>query len=208
MLPLKWRQTFWCVLVRQICVCRVTICWWSQFMSETSLLLLSGIVWASRMDDVRWAFLRHHGLMKSGVCFWGIIVVCDPSDVCFWGGSFLMKSDVCVWNFIGSPLIKSDVCFWNFIIGSLLIKSDVCVWNFIIGTGITACLSQLFGTWVHWWRRVLVLWRCRKNRKNLDWIFLLDVSLLLRLAYGRISIVEYVRWCRLGSDLLAVWLLR
>ena len=165
MLPLKWRQTFWCVLVRQICVCQVTICWWSQFMSETSLLLLSGIVWASRMDDVRWAFLMHHGLMKSDVCFWGIIVVCDPSDVCFWGGSFLMKSDVCVWNFIGSPLIKSDVCFWNFIIGSLLIKSDVCVWNFIIGTGITACLSQLFGTWVHWWRRVLVLWRCRKNRK-------------------------------------------
>ncbi len=37
--------------------------------SETSLLLLSGIVWASRMDDVRWAFLVHHGLMKSDVCF-------------------------------------------------------------------------------------------------------------------------------------------
>ena len=29
--------------------------------------------------------------------------------------------------------------------------------------------------------------------ENLDWIFLLDVSLLLRLACGRISIVEYVR---------------
>ncbi len=29
--------------------------------------------------------------------------------------------------------------------------------------------------------------------ENLDWIFLLDVSLLLRLAFGRISIVEYVR---------------
>ncbi len=135
MLPLEWRQTFWCVLVRQICVCRVTICWWSQVVSETSLLLLSGTVWASRVDDVRWAFLRHH---------------------------MLMKADVCFWYFIGSPLIKSDVCFWNFIIGSPLIKSDVCFWNFIIGT---ACLSQLFGTWVHWWRRVLVLWRCRKNQK-------------------------------------------
>ncbi len=30
--------------------------------------------------------------------------------------------------------------------------------------------------------------------ENLDWIFLLDVSLLLRLACGRISVVEYVRW--------------
>jgi hypothetical protein len=29
--------------------------------------------------------------------------------------------------------------------------------------------------------------------ENLDWIFLLDVSLPLRLACGRISIVEYVR---------------
>ncbi len=29
--------------------------------------------------------------------------------------------------------------------------------------------------------------------ENLDWIFLLDVSLLLRLACGRVSIVEYVR---------------
>jgi len=29
--------------------------------------------------------------------------------------------------------------------------------------------------------------------ENLDWIFLLDVSPLLRLACGRISIVEYVR---------------
>ena len=32
--------------------------------------------------------------------------------------------------------------------------------------------------------------------ENLDWIFLLDVSLLLRLACGRISIVEYVRCCQ------------
>ena len=28
-----------------------------------------------------------------------------------------------------------------------------------------SCVSQLFGTWVHWWRRVLVLWHCRKNQK-------------------------------------------
>ena len=192
MLPLKWRQTFWCVLVRQICVCRVTICWWSQFMSETSLLLLSGIVWASRVDDVRWAFLRHH---------------------------VLMKSDVCVWNFIGSPLIKSDVCFWNFIIvgcdpsnvcfwgGSLLMKSDVCFWNFIIGTGITACLSQLFGTWVHWWRRVLVLWRCRKNRKpRLDFSSRCLTSSEAGLWTHQYCWVRQVNW--LVWDLLAFGLLR
>jgi hypothetical protein len=38
-------------------------------VSDTSSMLLSGIVWASRVDDVRWAFLKHHVLMKSDVCF-------------------------------------------------------------------------------------------------------------------------------------------
>ncbi len=41
----------------------------SQVVSETSSLLLSGIVWVSRVDDVRWVFLKHHMLMKSDVCF-------------------------------------------------------------------------------------------------------------------------------------------
>ncbi len=42
---------------------------------------------------------------------------------------------------------------------------------------ITACLSQLFGSWVHWWRRVPCCDNVVKT-ENLDWIFLLDVSLL------------------------------
>jgi hypothetical protein len=38
------------------------------------------------------------------------------------------------------------------------------------------------------------LWRCRKNRKpRLDFSFRCLTS--LRLAFGRISIVEYVRCC-------------
>ena len=152
----------------------------SQVVSETSSLLLSGIVWVSRMDDFRWVFLKHH---------------------------LVMKSDVCVWNFLGSPLIKSDVCFWNFIIGSPLINSDVCFWNFIIGTGITACLSQLFGTWVHWWRRVLVLWRCRKNRKpRLDFSSRCLTSSEAGLWTHQYCWVRQVIW--LVCDLLAFWLLR
>ncbi len=56
------------------------------------------------------------------------------------------------------------LCFWG---GPHLVldPSAVCCLRWVtIGTDITACLSQLFGTWVHWWRRV-PLWRCRKNRK-------------------------------------------
>jgi hypothetical protein len=75
---------------------------------------------------------------------------------------------------------------------------------FAIGTWYHS-LSQLFGSWVHWWRRVpfwvdaaaLVseatpfLWRCRKNRKpRLD--FSSRCLTCLRLARGRISTVEYV----------------
>ncbi len=40
-----------------------------SIVSGTLSLLLSGIVWVSRVDDVRWAFLKHHMLMKSDVCF-------------------------------------------------------------------------------------------------------------------------------------------
>ncbi len=124
---------FWCVLVRQICVCRVTICWWSQFVLELHYCccqVLSGPAW--------W--------MMSDGRFWGII--------CWWSQMFVSEASSLV--VVHQSLSELD---------HLLIKLDVCFWNFIIGTGITACLSQLFGTWVHWWRRVLVLWRCRKNRK-------------------------------------------
>jgi hypothetical protein len=53
-------------------------------------------------------------------------------------------------------------------------------WCTAIGADITVCLSQLFGSWVHWWRRVLCCDDVVKT-ENLDWIFLLDVSFLLRL---------------------------
>jgi hypothetical protein len=37
-------------------------------------------------------------------------------------------------------------------------------------TTITACVVTI--VWVHWWRRVLALWRCCKNRKpRLDFSF-------------------------------------
>jgi hypothetical protein len=115
-------------------------------------------------DKVRRLFLKLHH------------VGCDPSNICFWGGSLLMKS-------------------------------DVCFWNFIIGTGITACLSQLFGTWVHWWRRVLVLWRCRKNRKpRLDFSSRCLTSSEAGLWTHQYCWVRQVNW--LVWDLLAFWLLR
>ncbi len=58
-----------------------------------------------------------------------------------------------------------------------LVVSDCLFWITAVGTDITACLSQLFGSWVHWWRRVLCCDDVVKT-ENLDWIFLLDVSLL------------------------------
>jgi hypothetical protein len=79
-----------------------------------------------------------------------------------------------------------------------------CFWRTAIGTDITVCLSQLFGSWAHWWRRVLCCDNCRKNQKpRLDFSSRCLTS--LRLACGRISIVEYVGYL---SDLLTFWLLR
>ncbi len=78
---------------------------------------------------------------------------------------------------------------------------------FTIGTDITACLSQLFGTWVHWWRRVLVLWRCRKNRKpRLDFSSRCLTSSEAGLWTHQYCWVRQVIW--LVWDLLAFWLLR
>ncbi len=110
-----------------------------------------------------------HLLVKSG-CFWNFSVVAvryclgQLGGWCQMGVSEASYVDEVRWLFL-------RLHRWFVIHQSLseldhwLIKSDVCFWNFIIGTDITACLSQLFGTWVHWWRRVLVLWWCRKNRK-------------------------------------------
>ncbi len=92
------------------------------------------------------------------------------------------------------------LCFW----GRSLRWTAFCFWRSAIGTDITVCLSQLFGSWVHWWRRV-PFWEDASaveihqafvaevglgteaapfgcddvvKTENLDWIFLLDVSLL------------------------------
>ena len=169
-----------------MCACSSDMC-----LSGDYLLVKSVYVWNFIVVAVRYCLGQQGGWCQMGVSEHHV----------------LMKSGVCVWNFIGSPLIKSDICFWNFIIGSPLIKSDVCFWNFIIGTGITACLSQLFGTWVHWWRRVLVLWRCRKNRKpRLDFSSRCLTSSEAGLWTHQYCWVRQVIW--LVWDLLAFWLLR
>ncbi len=73
MLPLKWRQTFWRVLVRQICVCQVTI------VGEGRLCLNFIVV------AVRYCLGQQDGWCQMGVSETSF--VCDPSNVCFWGGS-------------------------------------------------------------------------------------------------------------------------
>ncbi len=55
----------------------------SVFLSGTHQKLFSEVSPWLVVDDVRWAFLIHHLLMKSDVCFRGFIVGCGPSDVCF-----------------------------------------------------------------------------------------------------------------------------
>ena len=101
--------------------------------------------------------------------------------------------------------MKSDVSFCNFIIVGCD-SSNVCLrWTTVDEI---RCLILNFHHW-HWYHSVFVtiVWYLGSlmaqgscffcdgvvKTENLDWIFLLDVSLLLRLACGRISIVEYVR---------------
>ncbi len=105
-------------------------------------------------------------------------LVLDPSDACFWGGSSLAfdPSDVCFWggSMIGGVRLLIDA------VGRLLLRqylvSDVPPLALVS----QLCLSQLFGSWVHWWHRVLCCDDVVKT-ENLDWIFFLDVSFLLRL---------------------------
>ena len=107
MLPLKWRQTFWCVLVRQICVCV-----WNFIVVAVRYCLgqqggwcQMGVSEASCVDEVRWLCLKLHWFTFDKVrrLFLKLHHVgCDPSNICFWGGSLLMKSDVCFW---GWPLV-------------------------------------------------------------------------------------------------------
>ncbi len=166
-----------------MCACSSDMC-----LSGDNLLVKSVYVWNFIIFAVRYCLGQQGGWCQMGVSE----ASCVDEVRC-----------LCL-NFIGSPLIKSDVCFWG---GSLLMKSDVCFWTFIIGTGITACLSQLFGTWVHWRRRVLVLWRCRKNRKpRLDFSSRCLTSSEAGLWTRQYCWVRQVNW--LVWDLLAFWLLR
>ncbi len=153
-----------------------------------------------------------HLLVKSD-CFWDFIPVVavryclgQQGGWCQMGVSEASYVDEvrCLFLRLHRWLWSVRVCFWG---GPLLMKSDVCFWNCIIGTGITACLSQLFGTWVHWWRRVLVLWRCRKNRKpRLDFSSRCLTSSEAGLWTHQYCWVRQVIW--LVCDLLAFWLLR
>ncbi len=125
-------------------------CFWSSLVWQCQLFRDSLSV-----DGVRCLFLKRHLLLMSAICCWSIIVGLDPSDVCFWGGSFLAfdPSDVCFWG--GSPLalISQRVCH------------NCLVPGFTDGAGFLCCDDVV-------------------KTENLDWIFLLDVSLLLRLTCG------------------------
>ena len=79
MLPLKWRQTFWCVLVCQICVLSgdnllvKSVCFWNFIVVAVRYCLgqqdgwcQMGVSEASWVDEVRCLFLRHHR------CLWSI----------------------------------------------------------------------------------------------------------------------------------------
>ncbi len=168
-----------------MCACSADMCFSSNTMSMKSdvrfwnFILVDwncqvSCIWGSSKVAVRYCLCQQGGwcqmgvseaslLMKSDVCFWGFIVGCGPSDVCFWGG----------------PLVAfdpSDVIWGRSPLA--LISQRVChnclVPGFSDGAGFLFCDDVV-------------------KTENLDWIFLLDVSLLLRLACGRISTVEYVR---------------
>ncbi len=142
-------------------------------VSEAVPRLLSGIVWFSRVWHCQTFVVcqRQWWMMSDGrfwniMCWWsrvwGFIIGCDPSDVCFWGGSFLAfdPSEI-IWGRSPLALISQRVCH------------NCLVPGFTDGAGFLFCDDVV-------------------KTENLDWIFLLVVSLLLRLAYGRISTVEYV----------------
>ena len=167
-------------------------CW--VFWDEACQLV--SLQWLEPFDACQWLVVSDRCLIASSFC---------------WDQSSVSEVD------LFAVEIYQTFRFWG---GSLLLKS-VLFWRSAIGTDITVCLSQLSGSWVHWWRRVpfwggcvscwdpsdfgfwggsrywsitFCLWRCRKNRKpRLDFSSRCLTS--LRLACGRISIVEYVRCC-------------
>ncbi len=156
------------------------------FVSEVACWMLSTVCcWSSIGWTVRGTIF---GCCQLFCCWISVLVFSSDSLIvgfsirfCFWGETCQMVS---------LQWLEPSECFWR---GSMVGGADVCFWITAVGTDITACLSQLFGSWVHWWRRVPFWgWCCQLfvtgatsfvcddvvKTENLDWIFLLDVSLL------------------------------
>jgi hypothetical protein len=163
------------------CVFEVTPCWWIQMFVSESSSLLSGIVrlwfWgsslvsvryflgqrgmtlsdfcslsASVVDDVRWAFLIHHMLMKADVGFWGFIVGCDPSDL-IWVSSLLalISERVC-----HNCLVPGFTDGAGFLFCDDVVKTENLDWIFLLDVSHFEA-----GLWTHqycWIRRVM--WIC------------------------------------------------
>ncbi len=146
-------------------------------------LFLMQALWLMRGCIVRcvrlsWAheFPETYVLMPSGTADVVLFLLPSHSAKVTLTGFVPLKWRQVLWD--AFVLMMSDVCFWGNI---FLTLSDICFWGNVVGTDITACWSQLFGTWVHSWRRVLALWRCHQNQKpRLDFSF--RCLILLRLA--------------------------
>ncbi len=168
-----------------MCACLADMCFSSNTMSMKSDVRFWNFIlvdwncqvlcfWGSSKVAVRYCLGQQGGWCQMGVSeascvdeVRGLFLKLHrwfvPSDVCFWGGPFVA--------FDSSGIVwgKSPLA---------LISQRVChnclVPGFTDGAGCLFCDDVV-------------------KTENLDWIFLLDVSLLLRLACGRLNIVEYVR---------------
>ncbi len=154
------------------------------------------------MDSFRYFVVRlwwgNILVSKWSECIWSIFVgleigqtlIADVDLIWYWTLQVFVFWSVflCCFDAVSRLLLKQHLLTLSDIVllvvrqRQWLVVSDVCFWSTAVGTDITACLSQLFGSWVHWWRRVLCCDDVVKT-ENLDWIFLLDVSFLLRLTF-------------------------
>ncbi len=183
------------VEVHQIFVSGVDLSSMLSVWDETCQVV--SLQWLEPFDEGQWLVVSDRCLIAYSFCW-------DPSDFGFWGGF---------------------PCWTAFFLG----RSS-------IGTDITVCLSQLFGSWVHWWRRVpfwvdasavvteATPFVCDDvvKTKNLNWIFLLDVSLLwgwpmdasvLLSTSGNLDLFQiYLLFCCLNRSVIvgsfSFWLLK
>ncbi len=141
-------------------------CWvfWDEACRMVSLQ------WLEPFDGCQWLVVSVSCLIAYSFCW-------DPSDFRLLGWISLLGNvlflAICLWHWYHS-LFVTIVRF----LGSLMAQGSVlggCVSCWVPEATPCVCDDVV-------------------KTENLDWIFLLDVSLLLRLACGRISIVEYVRW--------------